>query len=1205
MEKRQLFLVSLLSCCLGLCSLAQNQPSFGDRGPVLRQKDQRHRAQAVLSPEGSGAGTALEFGPGKYVDAGNSPGLNITGSLTLETWIYPTSADIVDEIVQKADVDYPGYQLRTDVGGMNFLIGSTNSLDGTGFGPIGLNAWHHLAGVYDGSSIRCYIDGNLVANKATSVVLASNTRSLKIGARNDGLNFRGKIEEVRVWNTARSSEEIREHMHLRLSGNETGLAGYWRFDEGTGGTAYDSSGHGNNGTLIGQPNWVSSTVPLGDGASFNQEVGATGSFPFPGTDISMNVTRVSGTSEIVATAINNVPGGALPNGGSLAGNRYWVIEKYGDGFCVADIAFSEGGGIFSMPDSTYPGRIKLFQRGPREDGAWTKLASSVSVLPSTGEVTFLGLSHFAQVAIVRGEVVLEPAQLNFGGVGVGRGMTDSITVTNTGAQQLDVWSVTSDNAQFAASPASGTVPPAQSMKFLITFTPARAGIKTGNLSFKYTAPDSSDNLAVNGIGIGSDLAVNVYYYPWYTPGNPHWPDGYLRSRLVPPQYPLMGTYSSIDPALINQHLQWSENYGIDNWICSWWGPGSNEDNALLNFIAPAMRGRNVTYCVYYESAILGFAPQGLIVFDSSKTAIFRSQLRYIAAHFFSDPNYQRINDRPVVHLYLSRIYSGSYAQALLLSRQDLLSMGYDVYLIGDEVDWGTPSVNHILSLDGITSYSMLGGPAMGQYPSESNFISNVADQYKLFRSAAQNYNRKFIPDIIPGYNDRAVRLAANNLPLPRQYRPDSSSTSTFSQFVAMFEDLLDTSLNSVAITSFNEWHEDTEIEPATVAPPTAQDNSPDGSTYTRGFSYEGYGIKYLELIRQLMHSGLISHSINATSGSGGSITPGGNVIVDHSRNQAFRITPAPGYSLVDLQVDGRSVSPETLYVFNNVRFNHSIASTFGPPSVTIVLNHQERWNLVSNPVGTQKDSVRQLFPTSLPPYGFIYDSTGKYSVQHRLAKGRGYWVRFQSAGIDSLKGSPKTRDTIAVQPGWNMIGSLSSPVDVHIITSAGGGTLTSDFYRYAGNYVKCDTIFPGEGYWVKVNQSCSLILAAENPTLQSNRIQIRGISELPPSPPAEYTTKNGLPADYSLGQAYPNPFNGSLTIGYDLPVDSKVKLKIYNTLGQVVAVLIEKTEEAGYKSVRWNGVNVPSAVYFCRLEAISTADPGITFTAVRKLLLLK
>ncbi len=89
-----------------------------------------------------------------------------------------------------------------------------------------------------------------------------------------------------------------------------------------------------------------------------------------------------------------------------------------------------------------------------------------------------------------------------------------------------------------------------------------------------------------------------------------------------------------------------------------------------------------------------------------------------------------------------------------------------------------------------------------------------------------------------------------------------------------------------------------------------------------------------------------------------------------------------------------------------------------------------------------------------------------------------------------------------------------------------------------------------------------------------------------------------LPMAYALLQNYPNPFNPVTTIRYELPVTSRVTLNVFNLLGQVVATLVSGEEPAGVYSVRLNGRDLASGVYFYRL----VAGP---FTETRKLILIK
>lgn len=349
----------------------------------------------------------------------------------------------------------------------------------------------------------------------------------------------------------------------------------------------------------------------------------------------------------------------------------------------------------------------------------------------------------------------------------------------------------------------------------------------------------------------SDRIVSVYYYPWYGP-NIHWQEGYLRGKLLPAQAPLLGQYDSRDTLVIHRHLTWSQSYGIDNWICSWWGPDSYEDVTIRTRIAPTMQAYNTTYCLFYEAAGLLNLQNGQILFDSAKIATFRSHFVYIATNYFSDPKYHRINNRPVVYIYLTRTFAGSYAQALQSVRQDMLERGYDIYVVGDEAYWGPPNQTRIGTLDAVTAYNMHGPPQYAGYPSATNFLSDVASLYSQYFTVAKSVGVDFIPNTMPGFNDRGVRLGANHYVISNQFHPDSSHVSTFSQFTTIAINSIDSSLNAVAVTSFNEWHEDTQIEPTNVAPPTNADTSPSGTTYTLGFSYEGYGTQLLNVVRVLL-----------------------------------------------------------------------------------------------------------------------------------------------------------------------------------------------------------------------------------------------------------------------------------------------------------------------------------------------------------------
>ena len=96
---------------------------------------------------------------------------------------------------------------------------------------------------------------------------------------------------------------------------------------------------------------------------------------------------------------------------------------------------------------------------------------------------------------------------------------------------------------------------------------------------------------------------------------------------------------------------------------------------------------------------------------------------------------------------------------------------------------------------------------------------------------------------------------------------------------------------------------------------------------------------------------------------------------------------------------------------------------------------------------------------------------------------------------------------------------------------------------------------------------------------------------------------NSVPSEFVLEQNYPNPFNPSTKIQFEIPASSRVSLKIYNSLGEEVATLVDNIMNAGTHSVEWNGKNhfnstVASGVYFYRLTAEN-------FVQTKKMLMIK
>jgi hypothetical protein len=98
-------------------------------------------------------------------------------------------------------------------------------------------------------------------------------------------------------------------------------------------------------------------------------------------------------------------------------------------------------------------------------------------------------------------------------------------------------------------------------------------------------------------------------------------------------------------------------------------------------------------------------------------------------------------------------------------------------------------------------------------------------------------------------------------------------------------------------------------------------------------------------------------------------------------------------------------------------------------------------------------------------------------------------------------------------------------------------------------------------------------------------------------PSSQVKASIGCRGVIALHEIVPNPFNPSTTIRYGLPARSRVSLTVFNTLEQQVSVLQSGEQEAGYHEVRFDGTNLPSGVYFYRLQTGR-------YTETKKLLLV-
>jgi glycoprotein endo-alpha-1,2-mannosidase len=317
--------------------------------------------------------------------------------------------------------------------------------------------------------------------------------------------------------------------------------------------------------------------------------------------------------------------------------------------------------------------------------------------------------------------------------------------------------------------------------------------------------------------------VHIFYYPWY--GNPrtdgrwvHW----QQNNHVPPDdiasnyFPKLGAYSSNDRAVVDQHMAWIAQAGVGVVVTSWWGQGSYEDQAVPMLLdSAAAHGLKVAFHI---EPYRGRTP------DSVK-----GDIAYIYNRYGRHPAFFRVsrptrygswaNPRGVFYIFNSLATPANEWRAMLDS---IRGTSLDAFVLAQTSDARLIDSGHF---DGLYTYDV--------FNVDGSFFQGV-------NQAVVNRGAVFAPSVGPGYIDtRAVAGSTRNKP--------RLNGATYDQ---MWQRAIASGAEWITITSFNEWHEGTQIEPAVP-------KSIPGFTY---LNYEGaYGLRgaqaelaYIERTRQMV-----------------------------------------------------------------------------------------------------------------------------------------------------------------------------------------------------------------------------------------------------------------------------------------------------------------------------------------------------------------
>ncbi len=203
--------------------------------------------------------TALEFdgnSSGDRVEIPHNSNYYFGNSISVEAWIKPNSTGNSYIFSNRANNGNEGFLLTYDSWDRRIrwhIWTNTGSSSWDGNTQLNVGQWYHISATYDGNDAKLYINGALDGNWnwQNSGTINYSPDGITIGyRRHHGQEFNGSIDEVRIWNTARSSNDILSNMSRELFGTETGLVGYWRFNEEPSSSAIDYSNNQNNGNII-------------------------------------------------------------------------------------------------------------------------------------------------------------------------------------------------------------------------------------------------------------------------------------------------------------------------------------------------------------------------------------------------------------------------------------------------------------------------------------------------------------------------------------------------------------------------------------------------------------------------------------------------------------------------------------------------------------------------------------------------------------------------------------------------------------------------------------------------------------------------------------------------------------------------------------------------------------------------------------------
>ena len=285
--------------------------------------------------------------------------------------------------------------------------------------------------------------------------------------------------------------------------------------------------------------------------------------------------------------------------------------------------------------------------------------------------------------------------------------------------------------------------------------------------------------------------VLAFYYTWY--GRPERHGQWVHWGKVTPEthdisaathYPAKGAYDSHDPDLIDWHIDLAKQNGVTGFISTWWGQGTFDDRAFTTLLDRAAK-KDFKVTIYWETA--PGKDQGQI-----EKAI--NDLTYVLQRYGQRTPFLKVQGKPVIFVYgrvMQQAPPGSWPAIITGAR----AKAGDFLLIADGYQEG-----YARTFDGIHTYNICGW-VKDLKPDELRKLS--ANSFAQAVKLAKDHSRISCLTIIPGYDDTKIRKPG--------LKAERQAGETYR---VLWQEAIKADPDWVLITSWNEWHEGSEIEPS-------------------------------------------------------------------------------------------------------------------------------------------------------------------------------------------------------------------------------------------------------------------------------------------------------------------------------------------------------------------------------------------------------